>query len=150
MTLDNLNNVCFPLTFIKPSTVLTISKHFITKFGSTKTKLKAFNKLLILLVISCLYLDVETSVQHIWFCSSVVFLQIASFSFNCRCESCHGQAERLLDSAKEMEDSIAFNLRSVLVCIFVFWLLVWAIAKRYANYLYMFVAFSHNFSKSIK
>ena len=30
----------------------------------------------------------------------------------CRCESCHGQAERLLDSAKEMEDSIAVNLRS--------------------------------------
>lgn len=28
-----------------------------------------------------------------------------------RCESCHGQAERLLDSAKEMEDSIAVNLR---------------------------------------
>ncbi|GLU19262.1 hypothetical protein SLE2022_355230 [Rubroshorea leprosula] len=27
-----------------------------------------------------------------------------------RCESCHGQAERLLDSAKEMEDSIAVNL----------------------------------------
>ena len=79
------------------------------------------------------YLDVETSVQHIWFCSSVVFLQIASFSSNCRCESCHGQAERLLDSAKEMEDSIAFNLRSVLVCIFVFWLLVWAVAKRYVT-----------------
>ncbi|KAM3740617.1 hypothetical protein ACB098_08G112100 [Castanea mollissima] len=33
---------------------------------------------------------------------------------NClqRCESCHGQAERLLDSAKEMEDSIAVNLSS--------------------------------------
>ena len=30
-----------------------------------------------------------------------------------RCESCHGQAERLLDSAKEMEDSIAVNLRLV-------------------------------------
>ncbi|URE19541.1 magnesium ion transmembrane transporter [Musa troglodytarum] len=29
-----------------------------------------------------------------------------------RCESCHGQAERLLDSAKEMEDSIAVNLRN--------------------------------------
>ncbi|KAH9700101.1 Magnesium transporter MRS2-11 [Citrus sinensis] len=29
-----------------------------------------------------------------------------------RCESCHGQSERLLDSAKEMEDSIAVNLRS--------------------------------------
>ncbi|CAN1252651.1 Magnesium transporter MRS2-11, chloroplastic [Linum perenne] len=29
-----------------------------------------------------------------------------------RCESCHGQAERLLDSAKEMEDSIAVNLSS--------------------------------------
>lgn len=28
-----------------------------------------------------------------------------------RCESCHGQAERLLDSAKEMEDSISVNLR---------------------------------------
>ncbi|WMV55850.1 hypothetical protein MTR67_049235 [Solanum verrucosum] len=28
------------------------------------------------------------------------------------CESCHGQAERLLDSAKEMEDSIAVNLSS--------------------------------------
>ncbi|GKV16628.1 hypothetical protein SLEP1_g27247 [Rubroshorea leprosula] len=27
-----------------------------------------------------------------------------------RCESCHGHAERLLDSAKEMEDSIAVNL----------------------------------------
>ncbi|KZV47180.1 hypothetical protein F511_05231 [Dorcoceras hygrometricum] len=33
---------------------------------------------------------------------------------NClqRCESCHGQAERLLDSAKEMEDSISVNLSS--------------------------------------
>ncbi|RVW54400.1 Magnesium transporter MRS2-11, chloroplastic [Vitis vinifera] len=30
----------------------------------------------------------------------------------CRCESCHGQAERLLDSAREMEDSIAVNLSS--------------------------------------
>ncbi|CAA3014109.1 magnesium transporter MRS2-11, chloroplastic [Olea europaea subsp. europaea] len=29
-----------------------------------------------------------------------------------RCESCHSQAERLLDSAKEMEDSIAVNLSS--------------------------------------
>ncbi|KAJ9188751.1 hypothetical protein P3X46_000117 [Hevea brasiliensis] len=29
-----------------------------------------------------------------------------------RCESCHGQAERLLDSAKEMEDSIAVHLSS--------------------------------------
>lgn len=29
-----------------------------------------------------------------------------------RCESCYGQAERLLDSAKEMEDSIAVNLSS--------------------------------------
>ncbi|XP_021732848.1 magnesium transporter MRS2-11, chloroplastic-like isoform X2 [Chenopodium quinoa] len=29
-----------------------------------------------------------------------------------RCESIHGQAERLLDSAKEMEDSIAVNLSS--------------------------------------
>ncbi|XP_042025936.1 magnesium transporter MRS2-11, chloroplastic-like [Salvia splendens] len=28
-----------------------------------------------------------------------------------RCESCHSQAERLLDSAKEMEDSTAVNLR---------------------------------------
>ncbi|XWS28639.1 hypothetical protein CRYUN_Cryun25bG0088300 [Craigia yunnanensis] len=28
------------------------------------------------------------------------------------CESCHGQAERLLDSAKEMEDSIAVSLSS--------------------------------------
>lgn len=36
----------------------------------------------------------------------------------CRCESCHGQAERLLDSAKEMEDSIAVNLR--FECFFVF------------------------------
>ncbi|KAH9327189.1 hypothetical protein KI387_007367, partial [Taxus chinensis] len=27
-----------------------------------------------------------------------------------RSESCHGQAERLLDSAREMEDSIAVNL----------------------------------------
>ncbi|KAF3775978.1 Magnesium transporter [Nymphaea thermarum] len=33
-------------------------------------------------------------------------------NFPCRCESCHGQAERLLDSAKEMEDSIAVNLSS--------------------------------------
>lgn len=38
-------------------------------------------------------------------------------SFDCRCESCHGQAERLLDSAREMEDSIAVNLRSVYVSI---------------------------------
>ncbi|PKA57406.1 Magnesium transporter MRS2-11, chloroplastic [Apostasia shenzhenica] len=29
-----------------------------------------------------------------------------------RCESCHGQAERLLDSAREMEDSVAVNLSS--------------------------------------
>ncbi|KAK1435108.1 hypothetical protein QVD17_00868 [Tagetes erecta] len=29
-----------------------------------------------------------------------------------RCESCHNQAERLLDSAREMEDSIAVNLSS--------------------------------------
>ncbi|GAQ92890.1 Magnesium transporters: CorA family [Klebsormidium nitens] len=29
-----------------------------------------------------------------------------------RCDSCHGQAEKLLDSAKEMEDSIAVNLSS--------------------------------------
>ncbi|XP_031402757.1 magnesium transporter MRS2-11, chloroplastic isoform X2 [Punica granatum] len=29
-----------------------------------------------------------------------------------RCESCHGQAERLLNSAREMEDSIAVNLSS--------------------------------------
>uniref|UniRef100_A0A2P2JYC9 Magnesium transporter n=1 Tax=Rhizophora mucronata TaxID=61149 RepID=A0A2P2JYC9_RHIMU len=29
-----------------------------------------------------------------------------------RCESCHGQSERLLDFAKEMEDSIAVNLSS--------------------------------------
>ncbi|GJP53417.1 hypothetical protein CLOM_g12564, partial [Closterium sp. NIES-68] len=29
-----------------------------------------------------------------------------------RCESCHGQSEKLLDSAKEMEDSIAVNLSS--------------------------------------
>lgn len=29
-----------------------------------------------------------------------------------RCESCHGQAERLLDSAREMEDSISVNLSS--------------------------------------
>ncbi|KAL5709661.1 hypothetical protein ACHQM5_020325 [Ranunculus cassubicifolius] len=29
-----------------------------------------------------------------------------------RCESCHGHAERLLDSAREMEDSIAVNLSS--------------------------------------
>ncbi|KAK1588405.1 hypothetical protein Q3G72_022934 [Acer saccharum] len=28
-----------------------------------------------------------------------------------RCETCHGKSERLLDSAKEMEDSIAVNLR---------------------------------------
>lgn len=32
--------------------------------------------------------------------------------FVSRCESCHGQSERLLDSAKEMEDSIAVSLRS--------------------------------------
>ncbi|KAK4780165.1 hypothetical protein SAY87_016271 [Trapa incisa] len=37
-----------------------------------------------------------------------------------RCESCHGQAERLLDSAREMEDSIAVNLRSGIdVCLLV-------------------------------
>ncbi|XP_051143164.1 magnesium transporter MRS2-11, chloroplastic-like isoform X2 [Andrographis paniculata] len=30
-----------------------------------------------------------------------------------RCESCHGQAERLLDSAREMEDSISVNLRYI-------------------------------------
>ncbi|OMO83113.1 putative RNA splicing protein mrs2, mitochondrial [Corchorus capsularis] len=30
-----------------------------------------------------------------------------------RCESCHGQAARLLDSGKEMEDSIAVNLRII-------------------------------------
>lgn len=29
-----------------------------------------------------------------------------------RCESCHGQAERLLDSAREMEDSIGVSLSS--------------------------------------
>ncbi|KAI4304714.1 hypothetical protein MLD38_040189 [Melastoma candidum] len=29
-----------------------------------------------------------------------------------RCESCHGQSERLLNSAREMEDSIAVNLSS--------------------------------------
>eukprot|EP00252_Welwitschia_mirabilis_P015856 TRINITY_DN3523_c0_g3_i1.p1 TRINITY_DN3523_c0_g3~~TRINITY_DN3523_c0_g3_i1.p1 ORF type:complete len:446 (-),score=65.76 TRINITY_DN3523_c0_g3_i1:246-1583(-) len=29
-----------------------------------------------------------------------------------RCESCHGQAEQLLDSAREMEDSISVNLSS--------------------------------------
>ncbi|CAM6055608.1 unnamed protein product [Sphagnum tenellum] len=29
-----------------------------------------------------------------------------------RCDSCHGQAEKLLDSAREMEDSIALNLSS--------------------------------------
>ncbi|ONM07765.1 magnesium transporter12 [Zea mays] len=29
-----------------------------------------------------------------------------------RCESCHGQAERLLNSAREMEDSISVNLSS--------------------------------------
>ncbi|KAK4286386.1 hypothetical protein QN277_002947 [Acacia crassicarpa] len=29
-----------------------------------------------------------------------------------RCESCHGQAERLLDSAREMEDSISVSLSS--------------------------------------
>lgn len=38
----------------------------------------------------------------------------------CRCESCHGQAERLLDSAKEMEDSIAVNLRFVICYCFIF------------------------------
>lgn len=36
-----------------------------------------------------------------------------------RCESCHGQAERLLDSAKEMEDSIAVNLRFIFFWFFV-------------------------------
>jgi hypothetical protein len=30
-----------------------------------------------------------------------------------RCDSCHGQANKLLDAAKEMEDSIAVNLRFV-------------------------------------
>ncbi|RRT78142.1 hypothetical protein BHE74_00017603 [Ensete ventricosum] len=39
----------------------------------------------------------------------IIFRAYISFL---RCESCHGQAERLLDSAKEMEDSIAVNLRS--------------------------------------
>lgn len=29
------------------------------------------------------------------------------------CDSCHGQANKLLDSAKEMEDSIGVNLRYV-------------------------------------
>jgi hypothetical protein len=33
------------------------------------------------------------------------------YDCTCRCESCHGQAERLLDSAREMEDSIAVSLR---------------------------------------
>jgi len=33
------------------------------------------------------------------------------YKCTCRCESCHGQAERLLDSAREMEDSIAVSLR---------------------------------------
>ncbi|MCI15830.1 hypothetical protein A2U01_0036969, partial [Trifolium medium] len=28
-------------------------------------------------------------------------------------ESCHGQAERLLDSAREMEDSISVSLRNL-------------------------------------
>lgn len=28
-----------------------------------------------------------------------------------RCDSCHGEAEKLLDAAKEMEDSISVNLR---------------------------------------
>jgi len=28
-----------------------------------------------------------------------------------RCDSCHGYAEKLLNSAREMEDSIALNLR---------------------------------------
>lgn len=32
---------------------------------------------------------------------------------NDRCDSCHGQAEKLLDAAKEMEDSIGVNLRFV-------------------------------------
>lgn len=41
-----------------------------------------------------------------------------SACFICRCESCHGQAERLLDSAKEMEDSIAVNLRSEFLLLF--------------------------------
>jgi magnesium transporter len=29
-----------------------------------------------------------------------------------RCDSCHGYAEKLLNSAREMEDSIALNLSS--------------------------------------
>lgn len=33
-----------------------------------------------------------------------------------RCDSCHGQAEKLLDAAKEMEDSIGVNLRFVFQC----------------------------------
>lgn len=46
--------------------------------------------------------------KHCW-----LFRLIFHLSFCiCRCESCHGQAEKLLDSAKEMEDSIAVNLRS--------------------------------------
>ncbi|KAG1368822.1 hypothetical protein COCNU_14G012900 [Cocos nucifera] len=38
-----------------------------------------------------------------------------SIAVNLRCESCHGHAEKLLDSAKEMEDSIAVNLRFLLL-----------------------------------
>lgn len=40
--------------------------------------------------------------------------QLSDLFLLSRCESCHGQAERLLDSAKEMEDSIAVNLRFLL------------------------------------
>lgn len=40
-----------------------------------------------------------------------IFIKLCIFTV--RCESCHGQAERLLDSAREMEDSIAVNLRFV-------------------------------------
>ena len=46
--------------------------------------------------------------QEIWL--SLVGFYIITLQ-QCRCESCHGQAERLLDSAREMEDSIAVNLR---------------------------------------
>lgn len=51
-----------------------------------------------------------------FFCFLNVFLAGSHYHFivhSFRCESCHGQAERLLDSAREMEDSIAVNLRSV-------------------------------------
>lgn len=40
--------------------------------------------------------------------------------YNFRCESCHNQAGRLLDSAREMEDSIAVNLRFAYVIVILY------------------------------